>query len=120
MLFSRHNRKPWAFIGNSKKVFISLEKAIKCSHKDKWILADTRTKIEFRESHIPGSIHVNFAFVKKFILSMNPKKHLILIARDERTFIAVVAWAKAKGYNHIYLLQKGITPYINSDKLTKF
>jgi len=106
-------RPPWKFINNYKKIVIPIEKVKEYSAKNKWIIVDTRTKKEYKEKHLKHSIHVSWATLKKFILSNAPSKKILLIARNERTYVNIVAWARAMKYKHIYLLKGGTTAKIN-------
>lgn len=109
-----NKKKPWKFINNYKKIFMPIEKVVQYSRNNSWIIVDTRTLMEYNEKHIENSIHVNWLSLKKFILSKKPKTKMVLIARNERTYVNLVSWARAMKYKNIYLLKGGSTSKINT------
>jgi hypothetical protein len=55
--------------------------------------------------------------VKKFILANDNKKRIVLISRNERTYVNIISWARSKNYKHIFLLKGGLVSKLYDEYL---
>ncbi|SDW06477.1 Rhodanese-related sulfurtransferase [Marininema mesophilum] len=78
--------------------------------KENFIWVDVRTEEEFREGHIPGSIHIPFdEMEERYVELVDVKERdVMLICRSGRRSVVAAHILAEEGFQHLFNLKGGM------------
>lgn len=103
---------------DSHGIFMTPNKIQKLINKNKLIILDTRTRIEYNERHLKGSLLVKPLNLKEEIISRGSKLNVLVVGRGLRTHLQIVSELQREGYR-VKLVDRTLDKWDNMNMIAK-
>lgn len=86
---------------------LSVDEANAMISKQATTLADMRDESYYKQSHIPGAVHLDNTSVQEFIETADPDKPLIIYCYHGNSSLSAAQFLCEKGFDDVYSMDGG-------------